>query len=127
MSKGYSKNQRIEIFNKYNGRCAYCGCILKNNHCTIDHIKPRHRGYLDDELSRMNIVRGDHKIENLNPCCSSCNSSKSTLTIEKWRIEIEKKHDRLLKYESSYNLLTRFKMVKRVKSKCIFYFEKVKL
>lgn len=120
MGHKFKKGQREIVFNKYNGKCAYCGIKLNNDSFTIDHIEPKFRGYRDDQLKRK---RGQDIIDNYNPCCLSCNSSKSTLTIENWRSEINLKFNRLLKYSSSFNLLFRMGMIKR-NGECKFYFEK---
>jgi 5-methylcytosine-specific restriction endonuclease McrA len=63
------KRKRKIILNKFNSRCAYCGTILTYNILNIDHIDP----YGGDEIS------------NLNPSCKSCNSTKHTRSIEKFR------------------------------------------
>jgi 5-methylcytosine-specific restriction endonuclease McrA len=117
------KNIRGIIFSKYKGKCAYCGCSLNLSNFTVDHIEPKFRNYTDKELERYNRKRGKCKIENYNPCCKSCNSSKSTFTIEKWREEINKKYDRLLRDSSSFRLLNRFNLIKK-QNEVIFYFEK---
>jgi len=120
----WSFKKRIEVYNKFNGHCAYCGIKLNKNHFHIDHIIPKYRGYSDMELTRMNIVRGENDILNYNPCCMSCNSSKSVYSIEKWRDEINQKFNRLLKYESSFNLLHRMKIISNKPKVWRFYFEK---
>lgn len=126
MAKIYNKDLRKKIFNKYNGHCAYCGCQLSiNKNFTIDHIEPVFRKYSTSELDRYNIKRGTDSIDNYNPCCKSCNSSKSTFTLEKWREEIGKKYSRLLRYSSGFRLLVRFNLVKK-HNDVIFYFEKHK-
>ena len=106
------------VFDKYNGRCAYCGCKL-NEKFTIDHIIPKRRN-----MSYSDLPSGSDTIENYNPCCFSCNSSKNSFSIEKWRSEIEQKYDRLLKYDGTFRLLVRFGIVKKVKKSIVFYFEK---
>ena len=116
---------RESVFQKYDGHCAYCGKILNKSHFAIDHIEPRFRAHSDTQLLQLNRIRGADSIENFNPSCMGCNSSKSTYTIEKWRSEINKKHERLLKFEPSYNLLFRLGMIEQTRS-CIFYFEKHK-
>lgn len=113
------------VFLKYDGHCAYCGKKLNQSRFAIDHIEPKFRTHSDAQLLQLNRVRGAENLDNFNPSCMSCNSSKSTYTIEKWRSEINKKHERLLKSEPSYNLLFRLGMIKKVHS-CIFYFEKHK-
>lgn len=60
-SSSISKSTRKEIFKKYNGKCAYCGCELNIDSFQIDHIIPKRRG-------DMNFIgRGSDKVDNLNP------------------------------------------------------------
>lgn len=125
MAKISNKKVRELIFNKYNGHCAYCGCKLTNKNYTIDHIEPKFRQYSNSELKAFNRERGKCEVENYNPCCASCNSSKSTFTIEKWREEIGKKYDRLIRDSSGFRLLIRFNLIKK-HNDVIFYFEKHK-
>jgi 5-methylcytosine-specific restriction endonuclease McrA len=125
MAKKRSLKSKKIIFDKYGGRCAYCGIKLDFDHFSFDHINPKFKGYPDQELCRMNIVRGENCIDNYNPCCKSCNSSKSTFTLEKWRSEIDKKFGRLMKYEPSFNLLVRLNIIPSKGKKWLFYFEKI--
>lgn len=83
---------------------------------TIDHIVPKRRNDIYQYLKTYhpNIIKGSDTIENLNPCCNSCNSSKATFTIEKWKNEIKQKHDRLLKNNATYRLLHRFKIIEKI-------------
>ena len=115
-----NKKVREEILNKYDGKCAYCGVELKK--LTIDHIEPKRRGATPEEIKKYG--RGSDSIINYNPCCQSCNSSKSTFSIEKWREEISLKHERVLKSSSNYRLLNRLGMVD-VKKEVVFYFETI--
>jgi len=113
-----NKKIRELIRKKYNNHCAYCGCILTDNNYTIDHISPRRR-------DRLAALRGSDDVVNFNPCCKSCNSSKSVYSIEKWREEIELKYSRLIRDSSQFRLLVRFGLVKK-HNEVIFYFEKHK-
>lgn len=63
------KEERQYLLNKYNQKCAYCGCDLNYESLTVDHIIPLHKNGTDD-------------IENMNPACRSCNHYKSTYTTE---------------------------------------------
>jgi len=71
---------RKKIYNKYAGRCAYCGVVLPNN-WQIDHIKP------------VKGIRGKadlNTISNFNPSCKKCNASKGDKNIEQWREMLQK-------------------------------------
>ena len=98
------------VFEKYNGRCAYCGCKLKSRFC-VDHIHPKHKA-------------GINKIENYNPSCFSCNSSKSTLSIEKWREQLVHKVIQLNRDSSTYRAVKRFGLIKETNKDVMFYFER---
>ncbi len=121
MGKSLSKEKRLIVFKKYKGKCAYCGCKLEKRSFTVDHIKPYRRKASHEEL--LKYGRGGNNIENLNPCCLSCNCSKSTFSIENWRIELSLKHERLLKSESSYRIINRFGLIK-AKKEVKFYYER---
>lgn len=125
LSKIMKKNKdiRLIVYEKYDGHCAYCGCILDLNKFTIDHIEPKFRNYSDRELERYGRERGEDDVDNFNPSCKSCNSSKSTFTVEKWRKEINLKFERCKKYNYAFRLLFRFGMIK-YNHDCVFYFEK---
>lgn len=55
-------------FAEFNNRCAYCGC--------------------DGPLSEDHVVAlgcgGPHAIENVVPCCLSCNKKKNAQDAESW-------------------------------------------
>ena len=56
---------RIEIFNRDDHACQYCGKPTRE--LTLDHIFPRHRG-------------GEHTWENVVSCCIPCNRHKAGRT-----------------------------------------------
>lgn len=118
------KDNRILVWNKYNKRCAYCGHKLEYDKMQVDHITPLFRGTTQKELDWYGRVKGVNHLDNYNPSCASCNSSKSTFTIEQWRFEINQKQERLLRDSSTFRLLKRFNLVKLNKNKVVFYFEK---
>ena len=111
---------RVKVWKKYNKKCAYCGVVLEYKKLQVDHIKPIYRGSLQTELS---VTKGKNNISNYNPSCGSCNSSKSTYTLDRWRNEILMKQDRLRRDSSTFRLLERFGLVKCNKNIVKFYFE----
>ena len=112
-----NKELRKLVFAKYDGRCAYCGIELKERF-SIDHIHPLYRNNPNWDRTGLN------HIDNYNPCCFSCNSSKSTWTIEEWRKEIELKFTRLHRDSSNFRLLVRMGIIPSEPSKFKFYFER---
>ena len=61
------KLTRLEIFNRDNFTCQYCG--RETHQLTLDHVIPRYRG-------------GEHTWENVVSACVSCNQRKAGKTPE---------------------------------------------
>lgn len=82
--KRIPKQQREAVFNKYGGRCAYCGCELTPRTMQVDHIKAVYTSSLEND----GVETQDDNLENLNPSCRQCNFYKGTLDIEQFRKKI---------------------------------------
>lgn len=61
---------RLEVFERDNFLCAYCGCDVSDDP-QCDHIHPISRG-------------GENILSNLATACRSCNSSKGDKTPDEW-------------------------------------------
>ena len=109
--KPIPKPIRIQVYNKYSGHCAYCGCELEYKDMQVDHINPLY------------WHNGANDIENYNPACRTCNFYKSTYTIEKFRERLQTLHERLEK-NFIYRLAKNFGIVKENDAPVKFYFEK---
>lgn len=70
------KKERIQIYNKYGGRCAYCGKELEYKDMQVDHIVPKRQGWTWDGIESM---------DNKNPSCRRCNHYKRARSIERFR------------------------------------------
>ena len=70
--KPISKKLREQVYQKYNGHCAYCGCELKIKDMQVDHVLSKRNG-------------GADVIDNLNPSCRMCNHYKRANSIECFR------------------------------------------
>lgn len=68
--------ERQQIYDKFGGCCAYCGCEITIKEMQADHVVPLYLGGADD-------------ISNLYPACRACNHYKSTFDVEKFRAVIE--------------------------------------
>jgi hypothetical protein len=112
-----TKETRKRIFNKYGGRCAYCGCVLGDN-WHIDHVEPLQRGK-GDKYKHRDVE------SNMVPSCPSCNNYKSTLSLEKFRGELMLLPDRLSNRVNIYKIAKRYGIVRVVPKsyQIVFYFE----
>ena len=108
--------KREKIYSKYDGRCAYCGELLKKG-WHIDHIKPVLRGY-NNYLNPENDT-----IENSNPACPSCNIQKKDFTIEQFRHNIKRFVVSLNKYSTQYKFAKKYGLITENDIEVKFYFE----
>lgn len=109
--KPIPKEIRKQVYNKYNGHCAYCGCELTYKEMQVDHL----------DCVRNN---GEHnEIQNLMPSCRMCNYYKSTYTLEKFREQLELIVGRLNK-GFTYRLAKKYNLIMETWQPSIqFYFE----
>jgi len=71
------KSDRQKIFDKYGGRCAYCGIELIDK-WQVDHAVSKQYWFMIDETNPKAV----NNIENLMPACVPCNHYKGSLCIE---------------------------------------------
>ena len=113
-----TKEERLTIFNKYNGHCAYCGREIKLNGFEVDHFEALRR---NDEWG------GSDDIENKIPACMPCNRSKATFTIEVWREQLQNKIKSLNRDSATYRAAKRFGLVYETGAVIQFYYERFKI
>ena len=111
LRKPIPKKNREQVYKKYNGHCAYCGCELALKEMQVDHIQSV---YWYD---------GANDIENYNPACRMCNFYKSTMPIEDFRKQLGKLTSRL-KDIFIYRLAKKYGLIQEVEKPIKFYFEK---
>lgn len=107
-----SKYERLEVYNKMDGHCAYCGCELPFEKMQVDHIVSLYGHNGADEL------------ENMYPACRSCNHYKHSLTLEDYRAMLEKMPQVLARDSVTYKNAVRFGLVIPNPKKVVFYFER---
>lgn len=115
--KPIPKKVRKAVYDKYNGRCAYCGKEIEMKEMQVDHVKP------------LAFFRGTDDIDNLLPACRRCNFYKDTRSIEGFRKMLKGIPDRLKENGSrsplTYNLALQYGMVVETGLERIeFHFEK---
>ena len=122
---------RQKVFDKYGGKCAYCGCDLPTR-WHIDHANALHRNSFWCKERKKFITDGtcnhpeNENFENYMPSCPSCNISKSTLSIEDFREWIQDGVRRLNdNHYNAYKFGKRFGLIKETGATVKFYFETI--
>jgi 5-methylcytosine-specific restriction endonuclease McrA len=117
-----TKKERLMVFDKYEGRCAYCGCeLVKGWH--VDHLKP---------IRRKKYKKGECRypqrecIVNYMPACASCNINKHAMKLEDFRQLIAGFMKHLNERNTQYKIAKRYGLVVEHEQPVVFYFEKFK-
>jgi hypothetical protein len=117
-----NKKIRKLVYQKYNGRCAYCGNPIDIKEMQVDHYIPKCRGCNDNEITYLEH-RGEDNLDNYMPSCRMCNFYKSRCSIEQFKSKINNmldyKHTFATRFALKYGILTEHEWDGK------FYFEKV--
>ena len=105
--KAFSLQERKEIYDMYDGHCAYCGYKIRYDEMVIDHILPISKG-------------GSNKIENLFPSCGDCNAYKYNLTLGEFRVKVNMIYD---DNDFKYRMIEKYRDI-IPKHERTFYFER---
>lgn len=87
--KPISRRLRELVYQKHNGHCGYCGCLLDYNQMQVDHINSLYVKSLDLNLADNPKLTQDDNIENLMPSCRQCNYYKAEADIEGFRRKLK--------------------------------------
>jgi CRISPR/Cas system Type II protein with McrA/HNH and RuvC-like nuclease domain len=117
------KIDRQLVYQKCNGRCAYCGVEIDIKQMQVDHIQPHWHTITEQESKKYNITKGSHDIENLNPSCSRCNKWKSTYNLEQFRKVVETSLMRLNRDTPNFRLARDYGLLTETPKQIKFYFE----
>jgi len=115
--KSISKRLRTEVYNKYGGRCAYCGCRIEYKDMQVDHMIPK-RG---EETRGIDTDTAD----NYMPSCRLCNHYKRGNSLEGWRKMIEEIPAKLERDSYIYRVGVKYGLVKPEKKPVTFYYEEI--
>ena len=124
-----TKANRETIRGKFNNKCAYCGCDLKSKF-QIDHVLSqsnflthiKNQWQVPDFLKHLTDVDLNHP-DNLFPTCCSCNNYKGTMSIERFRAEIQRQSEILRNAKPTFRLAERFGVIEVTNRPVVFYFE----
>jgi uncharacterized protein (TIGR02646 family) len=108
------KELRKKVYDKYAGKCAYCGEEITLGNFQVDHIHPQHLSFLEK--------LDNNRFENLNPSCRKCNNFKHGFTLEAFRKELQMQVARLKK-SAQFCRALRYGQVQISESPIVFYFE----
>lgn len=125
------KQEREFIFNKYGGRCAYCGCELPAKGWHADHIEAivREFAYVSGKgfKSTGTCQKPENNVlQNYNPSCASCNIQKNSFTLEQFRDNIKQFVNSLNQYSTQYKFAKKYGLVTETEIDVKFYFETLK-
>ena len=109
-----SRDERIAVYRKTSGHCAYCGCELKFADMQVDHVVPIN-GWSE---------QGSDTLDNMLPACHSCNHYKSRSTLEGFRKMVESMPYTLMRDNVTFRNAVRFGLVIPVPHSVSFYFER---
>lgn len=125
MRKPISKALRLQVYDKYDGHCAYCGKPLKPEEMQVDHIYPYGRvDYGDPKAMQMVDDGSMNAIENLMPACRACNFYKSMDNIEGFRRRLLTELEHTCRSSFQTRLAMQYGMITYTVWSGEFYFEK---
>lgn len=108
--KRLTKAERQQVYEKYNGHCAYCGKVIDIKNMQVDHKTPLRLGGADD-------------MSNYMPACRRCNHYKRGNSLEGFRTLIEEIPKKLERDSYIYRVGLDYGMVRPNYRQVVFYFE----
>jgi len=129
------KARRQKVYEKYGGRCAYCGTKIEYKDMQVDHLIPQRlftaydltKDYSQEWFKKEFFAKSLDKDDpsNLMPSCRSCNHYKGAEPLKAFRYWMNTIHERI---EKIYivRVALRYGIVKLCPFDGEFYFEKFK-
>ncbi|MEG0922003.1 MAG: HNH endonuclease signature motif containing protein [Comamonas sp.] len=117
-----TKSQRAKLREKYDGRCAYCGCELGDK-WHADHIEAIDRQWWKPGSPAAKPELDT--LENMNPSCPPCNIDKHSMSLESWRGVMQRSNEVLVRDVSTFRRAVRYGLVTLNAEPIVFYFEKL--
>lgn len=120
--KAISKKARIALYEKYNHRCAYCGCEMEYKDMQVDHIKSV---YCNNDIAQTMSEEEMYSEINFLPACRQCNLYKSTFTIEEFRKRLQDVMMKNLKKDFKYRMAVKYGLIEETNKNVKFHFEEI--
>lgn len=118
--KAIPKKIRLSLYDKYNHKCAYCGCDLEYKDMQIDHIASV---YANTDINNNMTEEEMYSEKNLLPACRQCNFYKSSMTLEDFRKRIRIVMMNNLRKNFGYRMAIKYGLVVENNKDIVFYFE----
>lgn len=109
--KRITKADRLQVFNKYGGRCAYCGREMEIKEMQVDHMIPLRAGGADEMCNYM-------------PACRRCNHYKRGSSLEVFREMVEKIPQKLWRDSYIFRVGVDYGFFESNEKVVVFYFER---
>lgn len=113
---------RVALWEKYNHRCAYCGCKLDYRDMQIDHIRSV---YANTDYKQTMTEEEMYSEDNLLPACRQCNFYKSSMDLEKFRERLSDTLMSNLQKTFQYRLALKYGLIEERIEPIKFYFEQL--
>ena len=126
------KEERLRVYEMYDGHCAYCGTSIKYEDMQVDHIVPKNRGHYSrwsEQDGTFVVSQGEDNIRNYMPSCRACNFRKRDMSVEQFRNAIKQQAEGLLRGAARFQVnmsIAYGLLIPAFDVPVVFYFEKVK-
>lgn len=120
--KAIPKKTRIELYDKYNHKCAYCGCDLEYKDMQIDHIESV---YANTDFKQIMTTEQMYNKKNLMPACRQCNFYKSSMDLETFRKQLSDTLIKNLQKTFQYRMALKYGLIEEHIEPIKFYFETI--
>lgn len=129
----YEEGGAQQVYEKYGGHCAYCGCKLEKG-WHVGHAEPCVRitktepSWKDGQYKAVTKFVGfvnpkANHLDNYMPSCPSCNINKHGDTIEQFRESIARYLKSLNLRMVQYKMAKKYGLVQETNKPVTFYFE----
>lgn len=113
---------RLLLHEKYNHKCAYCGCDLEYKDMQIDHIESV---YANMDIGQTMTTEEMYSEKNLMPACRQCNFYKSSMDLETFRKRLTTTLMENLQKTFQYRLALKYGLIEEHIEPITFYFEQL--
>lgn len=117
------KELRKSVYEKYGGRCAYCGKSIAYKDFQVDHYIPQSMEFVFAG-GDIDGITGINDLKNLMPSCRMCNHYKRANSITLFRRYIEE-IPRKLRNDYIYKVGVKYGLIIENEHPVRFYFETV--